>query len=296
MDLYQIRYFLTITETGNFSRAAERLYLSQPSLSTGIKKLEKELGVTLFERGGRRTVLTAAGRSFLKKATVILEQYQTALHELKGFHDEPTLRIGVLSTMQVTEVANLVSTFRAHYPNVIIELYEGNLEQLRDNLEQGEVDVALTVLNLRANSESSVHADPQTSTVLFQQSLHLAVPPNHPLAQRSSIRLEELEGQLFIDRVNCEFFQQECQLLEAANIHPKVVYRANQEEWVVSLIRAGLGISIMPFWRGLTDIVYIPISDLDCQRTIGIRWRPHQDSEIVEQFRQFALSHCWSSP
>lgn len=70
-------------ETGNFSRAAEQLYLSQPSLSTGIKKLEQELGVSLFERGGRRTVLTIAGRAFLEKATVIMEQYQSALLDMQ---------------------------------------------------------------------------------------------------------------------------------------------------------------------------------------------------------------------
>ena len=84
IDLYQVRYFLTIAETGNFSQAAERLYLSQPSLSKGIKKLEQELSVTLFERGGRRTVLTAAGRSFLEKATVIMEQLYEHICQLSS--------------------------------------------------------------------------------------------------------------------------------------------------------------------------------------------------------------------
>lgn len=295
MDLYQIRYFLTIAETGSFSRAAERLYLSQPSLSTGIKKLEHELGVTLFERGGRRTVLTPAGRSFMEKATIIMNQYQAALNELKGFDDQPTLRLGVLRTMRVAELADLVSTFQHHHPNVTIELYEGTLEHLREKLDHGDVDVALTVLSIRPGADAPIRDDPQTTTVLFQQSLLLAVPQHHPLAQRTSVRLDELDGQPFIDRVNCEFFQQECQILNAANVCPKVVYRASHEEWVISLIKAGLGISIMPYWRGLTGIVYLPISDLDVQRTIGIKWRQHQQSGIVEQFCRFATSHHWES-
>jgi DNA-binding transcriptional LysR family regulator len=285
MDLYQVRYFLTIAETGNFSRAAERLYLSQPSLSTGIKKLEQELGVALFERGGRRTVLTQAGRSFLEKAIIIMDQYQAALHELKGFDEQPILRLGALTTLRVTEVADLVSTFQQRRPNVTIELRDGTQEKLRDWLEQGEVDVALTVLGDREEL--------QASAVLFRQPLLLAVPQTHPFAQRTSVRLAELDGQPFIDRINCEFAARECEILEAKNIHPKVINRASHEEWVISWIKAGLGISIMPRWRGLKGIVYIPIVDLDFQRTIGIKWRQQQSSEIVEHFCHYAASHNW---
>ncbi|ERN41612.1 transcriptional regulator [Rubidibacter lacunae KORDI 51-2] len=295
MDLYQVRYFLTIAETGNFSRAAERLYLSQPSLSTGIKKLEQELGVTLFERGGRRTVLTAAGRSFLERATAIVEQYHAALHEMKGFHNQPILRVGVLGTMRVADLADFVCGFQHYHPNVAIELHDGTLDTLREGLEQGDIDVAITVLSLRPSSNSAVQDESQTSTTLFRQPLWLAVPPSHSFAQRASIRLAELDGQPFIDRVNCEFFQQECQILSAANVHPKVVYRASHEEWVISLVRAGLGISIMPYWRRLTEITYLPIVDLDFQRTIGIKWRKHQNSDLIEQFCRFASSHNWES-
>ncbi len=285
MDLYQVRYFLTIAETGNFSRAAERLYLSQPSLSTGIKKLEQELGVALFERGGRRTVLTTAGRSFLEKATIIMEQYQAALHELKGFDDQPTLRLGALTTMRVAELADLVSTFQQHHPHVTIELRDGTQAKLRDWLEQGEIDVALTVLGDREESPAS--------TALFRQPLLLAVPLTHPFAQRASVRLAELDGQPFIDRIHCEFAEKECEILEMGNIRPRVVYRASHEEWVIAWIKAGLGISIMPHWRGLTGIVYLPVVDLDFRRTIGIKWRQQQSAKIVEQFCHYAASHNW---
>lgn len=286
MDLYQVRYFLTIAETGTFSRAAERLYLSQPSLSAGIKKLEQELGVALFERGGRRTVLTAAGQAFKERATVIMAQYQAALHELKGFNDRPTLKVGVLSTLRVSELADLVHSFQQHYPHVTLEMYDYPADALQDKLPQGEVDVAITVLGPQD--------DAQTSTLLFTQPLLLAVPARHPLAQRTSVRLSELDGQPYIDRVNCEFFKQECQLLEAQKICPKVVYRASHEEWVISLVKAGLGLSMMPYWRGLTDIVYLPVVDVDFQRRVGVKWRL-QCSEMVEQFCRFATSHNWES-
>ena len=296
MDLYQVRYFLTIAETGTFSRAAERLYLSQPSLSTGIKKLEQELGVTLFERGGRRTVLTAAGRSFMEKATVIMEQYQAALNELKRFNDDLTLRLGVVSTMKVSVLATLVSAFQQQCPHITIEIHDGNLQTLTEALEQGSIDAAITVLSLRSTTELLPPAEPQVSAVLFQQPLLLAAPLSHPFAQRTSVRLADLEGQPFIDRIHCEFFPQECQLLDTAKIHPKVVYRASHEEWVISLIQSGLGLSIMPQWKGLMDLKYLLISDLSVQRTIGIQWRSPQPSELVQQFCHFATSHNWDTP
>ena len=84
MDLYQIEYFLAIAEYGGFSLAADRLNVSQPSLSNGIKKLEKELGVLLFERGGRRALLTPAGKSFVEQAENIRQQYQSALNLVRG--------------------------------------------------------------------------------------------------------------------------------------------------------------------------------------------------------------------
>ncbi len=293
MDLYQVRYFLTIAETGTFSRAAERLYLSQPSLSTGIKKLEQELGVALFERGGRRTVLTPAGRSFMEKAQVIMEQYQSAVHELKRFNDDTTLRVGVLSTMRVSILSDLVSRFQQHYPHVSIELHDGNLQKLRDSLERGDVDVALTILSLRGLTEQTFQSGPQSSTVLFEQPLLLAVPVSHPWAQRSSVRLAELDGQPMIDRIHCDFFPQECQILDAAKVRPKVIYRANHEEWVISLLQAGIGICVMPYWKDIPGVVYLPIVEVSFQRTIGMQWRQHQHSELVEQFCHFAKSYDW---
>ncbi|ASC70553.1 LysR family transcriptional regulator [Halomicronema hongdechloris C2206] len=287
MDIYQLRYFLTIAETGSFSRAAERLYLSQPSLSAGIKKLEQELGVCLFERGGRRTVLTPAGRAFQAKAMAIMGQYQAALKELKGFYERPILRVGVLSTLRVAELAALVSTFQHHHPHVTIEVHDGTLALLREKLEQGDVDVTLTALADRD--------DPQLSTALFQQKLLLALPLTHPLAQRASIRLTELDGQPFIDRVNCEFHEQECQILAAADVQPNIIYRASHEEWVIALIQAGLGVSIMPHWQGLSRIAYLPIADVDFQRTVGMKWRQQQTSKLVEQFCHFAASHSWGA-
>jgi DNA-binding transcriptional LysR family regulator len=284
MDLYQIRYFMAIAETGGFTKAADRLFVSQPSLSAGIKKLEQELGVTLFERGGRRAVLTTAGKFFLEKATIILQEYEATLRKLKEFQQQPTLRIGTLRTIRIATLAELLSSFQKQHPTVLFELLDGTVSGLQEWLEVGEIDLAITVLE---------QEDCKTSLPLFQQRRMLAVSTTHPFAQRGSVRLADLQAQPFIRRSHCELYSETERLLESKAIQSPIVYRAEHEEWVMALVAAGLGITIMPEWKNESAIAYVSIADLPLQRTIGLAWRTGQTSIIVEQFRAFAVSHKW---
>jgi len=284
MDLYQIRYFMAIVETGGFTRAADRLFVSQPSLSAGIKKLERELGVTLFERGGRRATLTTAGKFFLEKATIILSEYQATLQKLKEFQQQPTLRIGTLRTIRVASLAKLLCAFQKQHPTVLLELQDGTVHGLQEWLEIGDIDLAITVLD---------REDAKISLPLFQQRRMLAVSKTHPFAQRSSVKLADLQAQPFIKRSHCELYSETEQLLKAKAIQAPIVYRAEHEEWVIALVAAGLGITIMPEWKEEQAIAYIPIADLPLHRTIGLVWRTGQHSEVIEQFRVFAASHDW---
>lgn len=285
MDLYQIRYFLAIAETSSFTKAAERLFVSQPSLSAGIKKLEKEMGVILFERGGRKVLLTPAGEFFLEKAENILREYQSALHVLRGFKDRPTLKLGTLHTVRGCNLARLIGAYRQNHPNVTIELHNSHLEELQDWLEQGKIDLAITSLGK--------NEDAKTSQELFQQKLLLAVSPEHPFAQRSSVNLQDLEGEPLIERIHCEIWRAYPHLFEDAGFKPKIVYWADSEEWVISLVQVGLGLSIMPVWKNLINVTYVPIADRSLDRIIGLKWRSQQDSEVVDWFRVFATSHDW---
>ncbi|PMB54025.1 LysR family transcriptional regulator [Fischerella thermalis CCMEE 5201] len=287
MDMYQIRYFLAIAETGGFTKAAERLFVSQPSLSAGIKKLEQELGVTLFERGGRRAILTPAGKFFLEKAKTILNEYQVTLRELKGFHHQPTLRLGTLRTIRISSLARLIRDFQAQHPNMLIELVDGTIEDLRNTLESGDIDLAITVLDNRE--------DPKTSMILYKQRRMLAVPTSHPFAQRGSVRLMELNQQPYIDRLHCELWGETQNLFASKDIQPQVIYKADHEEWVISLIAAGLGMSIMPEWQGIPGVTYIPVLDLPLQRAIGLIWRAKQESVVINKFCAFAASHYWQA-
>ncbi|NET33196.1 MAG: LysR family transcriptional regulator [Cyanothece sp. SIO1E1] len=286
MDLYQIKYFLAIAETGSFTKAADRLFVSQPSLSTGIRKLEQELDVTLFNRGGRGVVMTPAGKLFLEKAQQILTNYQSAVHDLRDFQARPTLRLGTLCTVRISSFSKLVQTFRAHHPNVTIELRDSHLDELRNDLEQDEIDLMMTVLGERENTNNS--------QFLFQQRLLLAVPHGHPFAQKQTVHVQELDGQPFIERVKCEILHQKSSKMFAdAKIQPQVVYRANNEEWVISLIQAGLGMSIMPEWQNVPGITYVPIAEISAIRTVGLKWRVQGNLKLIDGFRAFATRYEW---
>ncbi len=284
MDLYQIEYFIAIAEYGGFSIAAERLDVSQPSLSAGIKKLEKELGVVLFERGGRRALLTPAGKSFVEQAENIRQQYRSALNKIRDFQARPILKLGVVCTIRISSISNLLSQFRVKYPHIAIELQDSHRDEIDYWLEKGEIDLALTVFRGNEN--------PKTSLNICQQDLRLAVPETHPFAKRDNIPipLAELDGQPYIKRINCEYWRESPHLYESAGVHPHIVYIANQEEWVIHLIRAGLGISVIPEWNNLFGIKYVSLESINLCRTIGLKWRQHQNSELVNLFRDFTTT------
>lgn len=286
MDLYQIEYFLAIAKYEGFSKAAERLDVSQPALSTGIKKLEEELGVVLFERGGRRALLTPAGHSFIEQAENIQHQYQSALIKIRNFQARPILKLGVICTFRISSICNLVSRFRAQYPQVAIELRDGHIDEINCWLEEGEIDLALTVLK---GNES-----PKIVLNLFEQDLRLAVAETHPFAQRNIIPLAELDGQPYIQRINCEFWRESPHVYKSAGVQPHIVYLASQEEWVIHLVRAGLGISVMPEWAKLAGIKYVSVESIDLCRMIGLKWRQHQDLELVSLFRNFTATQNWA--
>ncbi len=146
MDINQIQYFLAIVETGGFTRAADSLLISQSSLSVSIRRLERELNISLFERGGRRAILTPAGQFFLETAQEIWEKYQSALNGLINFRDQPTIRLGILRTFRIDDLCRMITMFRAEHPNLVIELRDGSAKDLHNWLEQGDVDLLMTEL------------------------------------------------------------------------------------------------------------------------------------------------------
>ncbi len=113
------------------------------------------------------------------------------------------------------------------------------------------------------------------------------------MAQFKSVCLADLDEQPYIERLTCEFWRAHPKIFKSACVKPQIIYSSNNEEWVISLIQAGMGMSIMPIWTDLRNITYVPITDLSLSRTIGLRWRSQHALETVDWFRQFAKVHDW---
>lgn len=286
MNLTHIRYFLAVVDSGNFSKAAARVHVTQPTLSAGIKGLEEELGVLLLLRDSRRVALTDEGQKFLPYARAAFRSLEEGRHALAN-HDVPTtLRLGILNTAPVGPIARLIRGYRELHPGIVVELFDGTDTKLREVLATGDVEVVITTLRATDSGKSS--------TPLFEEKVVLATRMGHPLAAKKSVRLADLHGQPYIDRVGCELWPDLQKALARQAVVPRVVYRAAADEVVMELVAGGVGLSVVPRRvRAQENVLFLTIDDFSVTRKIGMKWRARYPSVAVHDFRRFTASHAW---
>ncbi|MEH6545586.1 MAG: LysR family transcriptional regulator [Sneathiella sp.] len=285
MDIYQLRYFLALVETNNFSRAAERAFVSQPTLSTGIKKLETELGLQLFSRESRTITLTEAGHRFLPRARTIIHEVNAAKQEVNRKTPVLRLQIGVLRGLPTNRLAKLLRDFNQSHPDVQASLKEGTLTQLHSWLDEQRIDIAFsTPLDEGHGGEFER---------LYSWKFLLSVPADHTFASRSSVPLKRLDRLDFIHRTHCESGTDLTRTFVSAGVNPHIVFRTDQDNKALSLIGAGLGLCMMPDIHVAPDVVQVPVDGINIGRTIGLIWYGTRDNELIQSFRLFAASNEW---
>lgn len=283
MDLYLIRYFLALVESGSFTKAAQACLITQPTLSAGIKRLEDELGVALFVRSNRRVFLTEAGTRFLSRAKAILNECNLAMDEAKSINETQTLRLGVVITLPSKIVARLLRAFMAAYPAIQIDLFEGTEQELSNRLSERGIDVALSLIRQRD----------EPHVALFDEPYELALSCDHPLAGRSIIKASELVNQAMIVRSRCEVLSETSRHFTDHNVRPPLVYRTAHDERALEMSGAGLGVTVMPKSYISDNVVRIPMEGFTFSRTIGVLWQTQTD--LVQQFSDLAHGH-FSTP
>ena len=276
MKIQQLRFLTAVVDYGGVIKAAERLHLSQPSISAGLKALEQELGRPLFDRSAqakRSLRLTSAGRRFYRNAVEILRQCDAARADFLGETDEQQrVRIGVLDTLPQEAIVALLGVLRKREPNVRIDLWEGSAERVAGWLAQERVDLAWTnVSDLAPNAR-----------VLWREPLVAVVAPNHPLAKRrGQIAIRELENQPFVHRSRCELDAVGRAQLKAARVSLRVTARAEREDLAFRLIRSEKGITLAPKSLVPADLVGVTVSGLTVARVIGLQWREKFDPMLL---------------
>lgn len=268
MELRQIEYALMLAEVRNFSRAAEKLHLAQPSLSQQVIKLEKELGVLLFERRPGDIQLTYAGKRFVDQASRILDQVEQLKQEMIDLSDSSQGQI-IIGTLPITGAHLLPSAlplFQQEYPGIELVLVEEPTTQLELLTAKGQTDISLLSM--------PIHDKDLETIPLLEEPILLAVPPNHALSLKKDVALQDCKDESFIFLKRGQGFREISQkLCEQAGFEPKVVFESTNIETVQSLVASGMGVGFIPRMvtrtRRWTHVpVYLPISDLQPSREV----------------------------
>ena len=241
MELHQLKYFLAVAQTGNFTRAAERCHVAQASLSQQIIKLEQELGRPLFERLRRRSVLTAAGERLLTHASRILDEVHLATMELHQSDDEPggKLTLGALPTIAPYFLPEVIERLKSIHPKIDPHLKEDTTQKLVEAIHRNEIELAITSFPVTGPHLSRIE--------LFQEPLWLTLPKTHPLAGKRRPSWDEIKNQSFIlmQEGHC-LGQQTLQFCHEHDFQPRVTCQSAQIETVLALIRKEIGLSLVP--------------------------------------------------
>src|SRR6516162_3447025 len=201
MELHEIRYFLALSKTLNFTKAAEMCNVSQPALTRAIQKMEDELGGLLFSRERSNTHLTELGRMLEPHLTEVLTRTQAAKETATRFLrlDSAQLRLGVMCTIGPMRFVGFLSRFRADNAGVEITMNEAPAGRICELLQKGEIDVALV-------ARPDGFAAPLQPQPLYRERFVVAFAAGHPFARKNAVEMSEMDGQPYLTRLNCEFY------------------------------------------------------------------------------------------
>ncbi len=243
LDARLLRYFKAVAEELNFSRAAARLHISQPPLSTAIKQLEDNLGVTLFNRTSRQVQLTAAGRVLYQEAIQLLQRQQD-IKMLVQRIDEGSIgqiRIGFVGSMIYRGLNTVLEQCRDAYPEVEQICLEMNSAEQAESIEKGSLDIGM------------IHAHPVSESIysapLTSEAFVICVPTGHPLCDHPNLSLKQLQSEqiiIFSRALSPSYYELLISMYLQAGCYPKIRFEARHWLSVLSLVAQNLGVAIVP--------------------------------------------------
>ena len=293
MEMHQIRYFLMVAETLNFTRAAEQCHVAQPSLTRAIKKLEEELGGDLFHREGRRTHMTDLGQMMQPLLAQSLEAAISAKEhaESYGKSEIAHLRLGLSKTIEIHTLDSVLGEMMRAMPDLEITLFRGTAEEVERSLENGDFDIAIT-----AKDEDGW--DRINQWPLYSEEFVVAVNPEHALAKKSKLKLHDLEDQIIVSRTHCEGFGTLPKLLEHENVHASFVHNVTTETDLEFLLSRNLGIGVVPNSIEFSnhDLVKLKLEDAQYLRSLyllAVAGRKHSKPAML--FIKLLRAKDWSA-
>lgn len=291
MELRHLKYFVTVAQELNFTKAAEKLYISQPPLSRQIKELEDEIGTQLFERNNKRVKLTAAGSYFLKEANSILNSVERSVRQAKKIGDNVNgeFRIAYVSSTFSSALSELVKQLTAKYPFLRISLYEIPTVKQIDAIELGKID--LGILRSPINT-------PQVASKVWYKDGFCLLYNKDQYSIKSEKELASLSNETFV------FFNKDYapdyynQLLAICAHHgfvPNIVHQSNNINSIAQMVKNGMGLSIVPSSLSsnytFEELGYLELQNTKQTTDVVFAYNQDQCSEITAEAIDFLSNH-----
>ncbi len=275
MNLRDLRYLVAVADERHFGRAAEACFVSQPTLSTQIRKLERELGVELVERNPRHVGLTGIGERVVERARAVLREVDGIVDDARQSQDPATgtLRLGLFPTLAPYLLPHVVPEVHRRFPNLELLLVEEKSEVLHQQVRDGSLDAVLLA--------RPVHDDQLHEQFLFEEPFVLAVPAGHPLAaMREPVTPSVLAGEqlLLLEEGHC-LRDQALSVCQLAGGGERRGFRATSLETLRQMVAAGVGMTLLPELATVPpvppseDVVLLPFEEPVPRREIALYWR-----------------------
>ena len=287
MNLRDLRYLVALADHRHFGRAAAASFVSQPTLSTQIRKLEEELGVLLVERAPRRVMLTPIGRDITERARSVIADVQQMVEIARRSQDPEagTVRLGLFPTLAPYLLPHILPNLRRRFPRLELLLVEEKTDPILARLRDGRLDAGLLALPIH---DDQLHIEP-----LFDEPFLLAVPQGHALAGRSSLELRDLDDQhlLLLEEGHC-LRDQALDVCRMAGADERDGFRATSLETLRQMVASGVGITLLPMLAVQPpvpvspDIHLLPFRGDAPHRQIAMLWR--RSSAIAGFLQQMA--------
>jgi LysR family transcriptional regulator, hydrogen peroxide-inducible genes activator len=287
MNLRDLHYLVSLAEYRHFGRAAEACFVSQPTLSTQIKKLEDELGVSLVERTPRNVLLTEIGREIVRRSRSVLAEVDEikAIAQRTRDPESGSLRLGIFPTLAPYLLPHVIPLLRERFPRLELLLREEKSDQVIRMLREGSLDVGILALPLH---EDSLHEE-----FLFEEPFVLAVPSGHALAGRKKLKMEDLADQslLLLEDGHC-MRDQALEVCHMAGASERGGFRATSLETLRQMVAANVGITLLPAlavkapMAQAGNVQLIEFSGTPPSRRIAMVWR--KSSSMTPFLKSFA--------
>ncbi|SFB99926.1 LysR family transcriptional regulator [Massilia yuzhufengensis] len=289
IDLKQLRYFLAVAEEKSFSRAAERLHISQPPLSQQIMKLESELGVRLFTRTTRSFELTVAGKALMLEAAELLGKMRMTIDTIRQIDrgEVGRLRVGIVGSAMWGPIPGLLEQFQSQYPQVTWTIHEMGPNDQWEALRAKQIDVGFwrePRIEPDVLKQANLRQD-----LCFREDVVVAINARHPLAQQDAIELRDIANEpmltLHLDQSAEPRYLIQCCV--NAGFEPMIAQEANEPQTLLAMVGAGLGVALLPETTsriGWPGVRFLPVRSNPPSANLYISYLAQDDAPVVRAF------------